>query len=231
VVGRVVVAVVAALAVGAGAGWAVGHAQEEPTPAPTEPVSATVAPLPATPSLPVEILQPDPDDETLATGIALRPVELTVKGTDGDPTAVLRLPIPVGWAQRFDGVAKWGYTVPGNSDQSFGLRVQVLAGTGESVATAIRSRQAALESAEAQGNLDDVEIADENSQGFDATYVDGGFKRLSFERFYAGEDGTVFATVVGFGREQDRAGLIDLLALITRDLRTETPEPDDGEGG
>lgn len=152
---------------------------------------------------------------------------------DGDDDAdyEVTLPTPAGWGRRFDGVAKWTWTPDGSDTYPFGLRVQVIADQGLSVSTALRSRTAALESAAAQDNLQDLTLdLDDSGDGFQASYVKNGFRTISVERFFPGDDAAAFVTVAAYGRERDRAGLDDLLALITVDLRTKVVEPEDSTG-
>lgn len=223
---RVLVAVLVALLVGAGAGWAVAAAQDDETAA-SGPVQGEVAPVPASPSLPVAQVMPDPDDDPLATGLDLVPVTLTAtvdgegEGEDDEPAPALDLYVPDGWAEDFDGVATWKYTVPANSINAYQLRVEIVTGQGETVSGALRRRTAELGSAEAQGNMSDVRIEiDPTGDGFSASLIDiGGYRRVSFERFYPGPDGLAFATVAVSGREQDRGGMKDLIDRITRDIR------------
>lgn len=217
---RVLVAVLVALLVGAGAGWAVAAAQDD-EPAPTAPVAGEVAPVPASPSLPVAQVMPDPDDDPLATGLELVPTTLTATVDDDEPAPALDLYLPDGWAEDHDGVATWRYTVPENSINAYQLRVEIVTDQGETVSGALRRRTAELGSAEAQGNLSDVRIEiDPTGDGFSASFIDlGGYRRFSFERFYPGPDGLAFATVAVSGREEDRPGMKDLIDRITRDLR------------
>lgn len=221
-----VVTVLVALLVGAGAGFAVGAVSGDDAPGPTAPSPVDAAPVPATPSLPVEEISPDPDDPPLLPGIELVTETLTVEGTDDEPSYEVTLPTPAGWGRRFDGVAKWTYTVTGTDVDPYGLRVTVIADQDVSVATALRSRTAALESAETQDNLDDLQIdVAPTGDGFTSSYVKNGFRTISVERFYGGDDSSAaFATVAAYGREADREGLTDLLALVSRDLRTEVVE-------
>lgn len=213
---RVGVAVLVALAVGVGVGWAYATSQDSDD-GPGRPVAAAVEPVPAEPTLPVELAQPDPDDPTLEPGIPLtEDVELQLPDP-GDPPYAFYLSVPVGWKRGFDGESKWTFLKPGNSDKTFGLRVEIISGQDKSVEQAIRTRIAALNSAAAQGSLGDFEYQLLNTgDGFDSTFTDDGYDRVSLERFYEGPNGA-FATVAVYGRVRDRDGLEDLISLITRD--------------
>ncbi|WP_139984468.1 hypothetical protein [Nocardioides litoris] len=226
--GRVIGGVALALVVGLGGGWALAATtgDDEAAPAPT---SVAPAPLPADPSLPVKVVQPDPDDPALATGIALRDEQLAVPDPDGGPSTVVRVPVPQGWDRSFNGLDRWVYTVPGNSDNSYSLRVQYVGASGLDVADAVRSRAAALDSAQAQGNMSDVETTYlPTDDGFDSSYIDlGGFRRVGLERFYPGPDGRAAFTVAGSGRVEDEQGLQDLLSRITAARKITVEDPAD----
>ncbi|MFB9311480.1 hypothetical protein [Nocardioides plantarum] len=220
---RVAVAVLLALVVGAAGGWAYASMQDDDAPD-TGPVAAAIEPIPATPSLPVKVAQPDPDDDTLEPEVVLDPTELQIP-VEGDPEYVVRLPVPRGWKRTFDGETKFGFTVPGNSPKSYGLRVQIIAAQRRSVDSALRARISSLQSAVLQGNLGDLDYTlNKTGDGFTATYVDtDGYNRVTVEKFYEGEDDNAFVTVAAYGRFRDRAGLEDLSARIGIELSTSEP--------
>lgn len=226
---RVVVAVLLALVVGAGAGYAVSAADDDGAQS-AGPAKASVRPVPASPTVPVAIVQPDPDDPPLAPDIDLVPeTPFTAESLDGTTTYTLKIPVPSGWDQAFNGVATWGFTVPGNSENSYKLRVEIFDVQSDSIATALRRRTAEFGSAEAQGNMSDVEIdVEPTGDGFESSIIDvGGYRRIGIERFFPGPDGEhAFATVAVTGRVEDREGLKDLIDRISRDYRTsESPAP------
>lgn len=212
------VAVLLALALGVAGGWAYSAAQESDEGA-RRPVAAAIEPVPADPTLPVEVDQPDSDEPALETGIPLEATRLTLDD-DGREYA-LDLEVPAGWVPVENG-ALWRYTVPGNSDTSYGLRVEIIAAEGRTVDRALSARLGELDSAEAQGNLSDLDYSLlATGDGFTATYTDGsGFDRVSIEQFYDSPGDVAFATVAVYGRERDRTGLRDLLARVTTSLRT-----------
>lgn len=223
-----VVAVLLALLVGAGGGWALASTRDDEDQV-SSPAPITVSPVPATPSVPVVVVSPDPDDPPLEPGIDLTDVRLAVPPAPGaatpspdEPPAAVTLPVPVGWEQAFDGVSSWKYTMPGNGENSFGLRIEIVADQGESVSSALRGRAAELESAQAQGNMGDLVVEPTpTADGFTATFIDvNSYRRVSIERFFDGPDGLAYATVAGFGRVGDRTGLEDLVARITSGLST-----------
>jgi hypothetical protein len=215
---RVAIAVLLALAVGIAGGWAYAGAQDDGDDD-TGPVAAAIQPVPAEPSVPVRVAQPDPDDPALETGIALDDTRLTLPAEDGTDYQV-ELPVPFGWLVTPVDASMWKYTVAGNSENAYGLRVQIIADQGKGVSAAVQARIAGLRSAVLQDNMSDLEV-EETGSGFTATYLDeGGFSRVSIERFYEGRDGTAFATVAAYGRIRDRRGLEDLIERITTGLST-----------
>ena len=220
---RVAVAVLLTLAVGVAGGWVYASAQDDDDPD-TGPVAAAIEPVPATPSLPVTVAEPDPDDATLETNVPLESAELQIP-TEGDPEYVVRLPLPQGWRKSFDGETKFGFTVPGNSPKAYGLRVQIIAAQRRSIDSALRARISGLQSAVLQGNLSDLDYTlNKTGDGFTATYLDtGGYNRVTVEQFYEGEDDNAFVTVAAYGRVRDRPGLEDLVARIGIELTTSEP--------
>jgi len=220
--GRLVGALLVLALLGAGGGYLLAP---EPTPEPGEQTFTVARPVPAEdPGLPVEVYRPDPDDATLETAIALRTALLEVLDEDGEPRHVLSVPVPVGWVESMPTPTRWQYVVEGNDDQAFGLRIDVVADSGLSVTGAKQGREAALSSADLQGSFSDLEITEDQRNGFTAVYVQDGFQRFSIERFFAGPDpDRAFAAVAAYGRARDVTGLSDLLERISIELRAQTP--------
>ncbi len=126
----------------------------------------------------------------------------------------------MGWVQSRPTLTRWQFTVPGNDAMSYGMRVDVIAGGGQSVQSARQSRESALRSALQQGSFSDLEITEDGNVGFTAKYVQDGFQRFSLERFFSGPDpDQAFASVAVYGRARDVTGLSDLLERVSIDLR------------
>lgn len=230
---RVALAVLVALAAGAGAGFAVASSNEPAPAGPLDPGTAAVVPIPAKPKRPVEQDQPESNVPTLEPGLdyVTQTLEMPGDADTGVPTYQLTLPTPQGWGRGYNGTDRWTYSPDIEVSYAYALRVQIIANQGVSMSTAVRSRTSALESAEAQGNLADLEISlNSSGDGFTATYVKDDNVIVSMERFYPGDDpNQAFATVAAYGRERDRLGLEDLLALVSKDLRTDEVPVDDGD--
>jgi hypothetical protein len=223
---RVVGAVALALLVGVGGGYAVaaGEGNGEATAAPA-PQSATITPVPATPSVPVRLITPDVDYPALATDLSgdlqtvelPRPPENDLPGTTRQRSS---LPVPVGWIQE-DGPNKYTFTDPDAPDNTYALAVEFL--DDRDVPTALRRRTNALRSAELEGNLADLTIdITDTDDGFVAHLIDisddGDFRRVQLERFLPGPGGYI-VTVRAVGRDRDEPGLTNLISLVSAQYR------------
>ncbi|WP_134768108.1 hypothetical protein [Nocardioides sp. 1609] len=213
-------AVLLALVVGGAGGYAVGSRDE-----PSSPGRSTFAdPVPVQadhPRLPVQLYEPDPDDKPLVPGIPLEQVRLTALNAKGQPSKYsVSVPIPKEWDDSFNGVSRWTFTKAGNDTMSFGMRLDIIAGDKESMDRAISIRQAQLRSANAQGNLHDVEFSAQDDSGFTVTFVEDGYRRISMELFIPDPDGNAFAAIAVYGRERDLSGIEDLVSLVDANITT-----------
>lgn len=216
---RLALALLLLLVVGGGVGYAVGAQDEPETEARTTFPSA--APVPAAnPRLPVQIIEPDPDDPALEPAIPLTTTTLVPLKANGKPAKEqLELPVPDGWVMSRPNPTRWQYVVAGNDALAYGLRIDFLGDTGNSVESAIQRREAALRSAKYQHFFTDLDITSDDSNGFEAVYVQDDHERHSVERFFPGPDGLAYATVSVYGRARDLEGMRDLLDRISIDLK------------
>lgn len=226
--GRVVAVVLVALLVGVGGGYAVGASREDP-PLPGRTDFADPAQVPAAdPSLPVPEVAPDPTDPSLPTTLELSDQELVAPGPGGKPSDLrLDVPAPADWTRTFvappgpSDPARWQWQVLANDPNSYGLRVDLFRGPPLTLDRAIGARQAAMRSAQADGNFVDLTFEEEDDEGFLASYIVGGYRRYSLERFFTGPDPTLaYATISVFGRQQDLPGMRSLMEKMTISLRT-----------
>ncbi len=207
------------LLLGAGAGYALASATT------AEPGRAAgPAPVDAeSPSAPIEDpreILPDPTDPPL--GLDLETQEAVLR--DGRRAPALKLQEPVGWRRTHVPGSDWNYAVEGNSTNTYKLRVGILKGSHVSVDAALASRLVAYEAAEGDGNLEDFEVEDRSADTFIATYLDGGYLRVTMERFVVLDDSDeVYAVVAVTGREVDRPGLTDLLIRTAGSMEAEDP--------
>ena len=174
------------------------------------------APVPAvSPSYPVNEydVKPDPDLAPLGTGL---PLETRVLKEGGFKVEVAG---PAGWqVNPLDGPG-WNFAPKRSESNTYVLRVEVLAGTRSSVSAARASRILRLESSEDDGNLEHLVIEETADDSFTASYLQGGYQRVTTERFLSLGGSTAYATVAVSGREVDRAGMTDLLERVSASLR------------
>ena len=188
--------------VGGGAGYALGQSRED------EPASISAGPVPAeSPSYPVneyDVL-PDPGIAPLATDLPLHTAKFRTGGLR------MTASVPVGWRRALlEGGDAWNFADPDNPPNTYLLRVGFVSGR-VSLTVARETRIAALEDAEAHGNLEHLVVEDRADDGFTATYLDDGHQRVTMERFLPqGDSGQTYATVAVTGRETDRVGMADL---------------------
>lgn len=193
--------------IGVTTGYAVGQSRvEEPTS-----FAAPMAVPAAQPSFPVNVyaVEPDPATDPLETGLPMQEARFRAGGFK------LRAPVPVGWRRVDVSSDRSQFSVASNPQNTYLLRIEILAGDTQSTGVQARSRIDALRSQEADGNAENLIIEDESETGFTYTAIDiGGFQRVGIERFATmpGNSSAYFAVAVT-GREVDREGM---LALIDR---------------
>ena len=194
--------------VGAAAGYVVGRATLE------ESLSLSGAePVPAvSPSYPVNEydVRPDPGIAPLATDLPLR----RAKFRTGD----LRMSasVPAGWRRAMlQGGDSWNFADPEVPQPTYLLRVGLIAGDRASLTAAREFRISKLEDAEANGDLEHLVVEERTDDGFTASYLSGGYQRVTMERFLSQDDSTqAYATVAVVGRDRDREGMADLQARV-----------------
>lgn len=206
------------LALGAGAGYAAGSGDDDPRTTTPQDAEASAYPLPADPSLPVPLVRPDPDDPPLRTGLALTPVTLTRPG-DLEGGARVTLPVPEDWTREVD-TRRGTYTFDPDVDEDYTSVLSVEFVDAPTPERARSRRNAELVSESAQGVIGALQVVKTRVEiGFDATYVGpAGYRRLTLERWFASEDGSVVVKVRAVGRERDRQGLSDLVSRITGEI-------------
>lgn len=142
----------------------------------------TTTPVAASPSVPttqpVEVF-PDPSTPALGTDLP------THRETVGQDPFALELTVPDGWARSNSRPGVWTWMVPANPDRTHLLRVTLPSGFS-TIPTALENRTAALAGAT---GIQEFELETQTADGFVATYVMGGYLRLTMERFLS-LDGT-----------------------------------------
>jgi hypothetical protein len=219
---RALGAVLVLLCVGVLGGYAVAdHTQDEPVASDTANPVEGVSPAVPTPDVPT--YAPDSDFPPLTTAeLTTEPVQLRP-----DPEgAGVRVNVPVGWpSNRPENTNLWNFVPPGEAQGTYLLRVTIVRGLNQSITAAMAGRIAALQGAEADGNIDDFEITTQTDDTLEASYVDDGHLRLTTERWVSFDGSTAYASVAVTGREADQAGLGVLLARTITSLRELPPKP------
>jgi hypothetical protein len=203
------------LCVGVAGGYAVAdRSTDEPTRSDTlEPVPA-VSPAVPTP-LAHEVLE-DPPEPALLPDLPHHEESLRVRPR----RAGVSLQVPDDWRMvRQPNSNTWTFAVPGNSVNTYGLRVTLMVGQNMAVSVAKTARLAALASAVDEGNLFDLDVTAETPDSFEASYLDGGYLRLTMERWLAFEGELAYVDVAVTGRSVDEEGLRDLLARTTDSMQ------------
>lgn len=203
------IALVLAVA-GAAGGYAVGAVSAD------EPRTISLAmPVPAaSPSYPVNEydVEPDLDDPALEPGLPL-----VATGFRASAGYALRASVPDGWAMGGDGSMRT-FAIPGADLNTYRLRIGIFTDR-QSVGVKRAARIGALESAEDDGEMQNVVVEDEDEDGFVATYLQNGYRRVTMERFLDLGRTSAYATVAVVGREADRSGMADLLERVSGSLR------------
>lgn len=199
--------------VGALAGGLVAGSRSD-APAAFGPPVPLAAASPAVPTDPPVEISPDPDYPALVRGL---PTTRVVVGT---APFTLSVPIPDGWVRSDSAAGEWRW-FPGPPDDvkyTYFLRVRLIGNDYQSIESALTSRIAALESATA---VEDLDVEYRSRDTFVSTYVEGGYKRVSYERFIGTgpADPTAYASIAVIGRESDRDGLSALLEKVTAGAR------------
>jgi hypothetical protein len=192
--------------------------------------STTLGPIPAVspsvPFVPEPSYLPDPDDPPLTTsGLTTEPVKLRL-----DPEgAGVKVSVPVGWrSNRPADTNLWNFVDPDTSPGTYLLRVTIMRGLNQSIAAAMAGRIAALQGAEADGNIEDFDVTAQTDDTLEASYVDHGHLRLTTERWVSFDGSTAYASVAVTGREVDQAELGRLLSRTITSLRELPPKPQGG---
>lgn len=204
--------VIAALAAaGAGLGYATAEDAPEPIAVDAAPVAAEE---PAYPQDREVVVVDDPDYPALEPGL---PAQRQVVGTS--PFAI-SLPVPAGWVRSEAQAGETRFYPEAYSDaiaNTYFVRVRLVGNQYLSIGAQLDARVQALSTA---SGLEDFQLESRSYDGLVASYVAGGFRRVSMEQYVAptGSD-TAFAYVAVIGRERDRDGLADLLDRLVSGIR------------
>ncbi len=206
---RVLAVAAVLLCAGVAGGYAVADRTEK------EPQSSsTLAPItavsPAIPTPPLFDPVPDPTEPPLAPDLPNHEEELRISKR-GPGISIF---VPDGWRfTRQPDSQTWTFVPASNVKNTYILRVELKIGDRLAVSVAKSTRLLALQSAQEDGNITNLQISAETDSSFRASYIDaGGFLRVTMERWLGDGNGTAYADIAVTGRTVDEEGLGDLLA-------------------
>jgi hypothetical protein len=208
------------LCAGVAGGYAVAdHRQDRPV------GSDTLVPVPAqSPSIPLPPEQtylPDPGIDPLAPGLPSTPRDLRVSGRG----LGVRVNVPDGWREsQISDTTTWTFTGPDNLRNTYTLRINLNRNLNVSATAAQDGRIAAMQESDANpsGDIKDLKITTDAGDAFEATYVSGGYFRVTMEKFVSFDGSHSYAEVAVTGRVPDTEGMRDLL---TRTVDSMVPLP------
>ncbi|ANH37470.1 hypothetical protein I601_1028 [Nocardioides dokdonensis FR1436] len=205
--------VVLALAGGA-AGYAVARADHD-RPARTDDVRPLAAAGPAYPTDRPVLVRDDREEPALEADLPLRRVVL------GTPPFTVSLSVPRGWVRSDSAGGEWRWYPPPSPDDAenlYFLRVRQVANLFQSVPSARAARVGALATA---SEVQDLEIVEERYDSLEVSYVAGGYRRHSLERWLttpgSGETAQFYLGMVG--REVDSKAMTRLITRIADSAR------------
>ena len=165
---------------------------------------------------------PDPPAAALAPDLPATEEELRVTRRG----AGVAIPVPDGWlSNRLPSSQTWIFAPEINVRNTYSMRADLKIGQRVATSVAKSTRIEALESAEAQGNIQALTITAETDDSFRATYITNSYLKLTMEQWVAGPDGLAAIDVAVTGRMVDEEGLGDLLARTVESARYLEPLP------
>jgi hypothetical protein len=203
--GTAVLALLLAIGVAAGFGASWGLRQNPSGDGPA-------APVPASPSLPVdpvpEVL-PDPTTPALAAGVPLVPQ------TVGAGDFRMTLPVPKGWTFSENSLNEWQWRPPGQPDFGYVLRVEQVLSNRRSIEWTLGRRIDELREDETN-----VEVLDQTNDSLHFSFITSNHLRYGHLRWLdlTGSDNAQVEIAVT-GREVDDPGMADLIARIGSGIR------------
>ena len=203
--GTAVLALLLAIGVAAGFGASWGLRQNPSGDGPA-------APVPASPSLPVdpvpEVL-PDPTTPALAAGVPLVPQ------TVGAGDFRMTLPVPKGWTFSENSLNEWQWRPPGQPDFGYVLRVEQVLSNRRSIEWTLGRRIDELREDETN-----VEVLDQTNDSLHFSFITSNHLRHGYLRWLdlTGSDNAQVEIAVT-GREVDDPGMADLIARIGSGIR------------
>ena len=191
------------VATGFGASWFVG---ENPA------GDGVAAPVPASPSLPVDPvpeLLPDPPTPPLAEGVPLE------RQSVGAGDFRMTLPVPKGWSFSENSLNEWQWRPPDQPDFGYVLRVEQVLSNRRSIEWTRDRRIDELREDESN-----VELLGQTGDSLHFSFVASNHLRHGFLRWLdlTGSDNAQVEIAVT-GREDDDKGMADLIARVGSGIR------------
>ncbi|MBD3923709.1 hypothetical protein IEZ26_03680 [Nocardioides cavernae] len=191
------------VAAGFGASWVLGKNPSG---------DGTAAPVPASPSLPVDPvpeLLPDPPTPALETGVPL------VSQSVGAGDFRMTLPVPKGWTFSENSLNEWQWRPPGQPDFGYVLRVEQVLSNRRSIEWTLDRRIDELREDETN-----VEVLDQTNDSLHFTFITSNHLRHGYLRWLdlTGSDNAQVEIAVT-GREVDDPGMADLIARVGSGIR------------
>ena len=191
------------VAAGFGASWTLG---ENPS------GGGTAAPVPASPSLPVDPvpeLLPDPPTPALAEGVPL------VAQSVGAGDFRMTLPVPKGWTFSENSLNEWQWRPPGQPDFGYVLRVEQVLSNRRSIEWTLDRRIDELREDESN-----VEGLDQTNDSLHFSFITSNHLRHGYLRWLdlTGSDNAQVEIAVT-GREVDDPGMAHLIARVGSGIR------------
>jgi hypothetical protein len=218
---RVLGVAIVLLGVGVLGGYAVAD-RNQTQPASSRTLEPVPAVSPAIPTPPERTIRPDPDTPALEPDLPSSSVDLRISRK----SLGLRVDIPDGWRrERVENSNMWTFVKTGNPQNTYGLRVNIVRGQNLSIAAAMAGRIAALEDAEENDALQDFEVTAQTDDTFEATYISGGYRRVTMEKWVSFDGSNAYAEAAVTGRVVDEEGLRDLLTRTIDSMEELEPPP------
>jgi hypothetical protein len=191
------------VAAGFGASWVFGEGSSG---------DGRAAPVPASPSLPVDPvpeLLPDPRTPPLAEGIPLVPQSV------GAGDFRMTLPVPKGWSFSENSLNEWQWRPPDQPDFGYVLRVEQVLSNRRSIEWTLDRRIDELREDETN-----VEVLGQTRDSLHFSFITSNHLRHGYLRWLdlTGSDNAQVEIAVT-GREADDPGMADLIARVGSGIR------------
>lgn len=199
---------VALVATGIVGGFATA-AYLEPDPITSGAPRPVTAADPSVPTIPPTQVGPDPDEERLQTGLPMTQVSV------GSGKNEFTFPAPVGWVRLEPSSNEVKYKLPGNSTNTFVLRVEQVKSQHETIPDILLQTKESL-----KREFEDYEDIAQTHDSLQFSYVYNGFRRYGFLTWLdLTRSGQAEAEVAVTGRMVDVPGMSELITRVIRGMR------------